>query len=135
MLVSSNLTTELLETKHSHCERSDHHYVVSIFKVRDDEKGRTNTVGYGNAWKLHPNNCNDFHFRYEASRWAEIVLELPDFKNKLFTPDRWEEFKIQLQRHAKEHSYKFGYLNKRPDKQIKLLRSEIKLLEARTEDI
>jgi hypothetical protein len=59
---------------------------------------------------------------------ARNLLKLEIFKEH-FTMETWEYYESRLKNHAKELSYKFGYLNKHPGKQIHILKSDIDRLE------
>jgi exonuclease III len=131
IILSDNLVNNIQEVKHRTCSYSDHKFVICTLHVDKLEKAtHDSTLRFRRHWKLHPNNCLNFHFQYESKERILSLAALENSTGQVCDIQRWNIIKSELRSHAKQVSYKFGYLNKDPAGQINTLRIEIRELEA-----
>jgi exonuclease III len=125
VLMSNDLLESLVSVNHNETTASDHKSVEACLRITSNMPA-PKTIS---DWKLHPNNCLDFHFKIECQAQANNILKTQAFKGIHFNFETWVFLKEQLRLHAKEISYKFGYLNKDPHVQTQKLRWEINTIQ------
>jgi len=122
IIVSENIASQIHSMNYVANTFSDHKYVVLKMKPEKTRHCPDDVLEYMLPWRLHPDNCFDFHFREQCKNYASDLLGT---MNRPFKMSDWLQYKLRLQQYARETSRRFGYLNKDPLSQIRRLRREI----------
>ena len=96
ILVSSSLANDVTNVQHIEYKRSDHKFVITSLRRREENQSQKLSIRSNSPWKLHPHNCFDFHFKLETINWVEMLLQMEGFKRR----DIHDGYLEGIQKHA-----------------------------------